>query len=83
MAVKAEQGENKIEFRYKTPGLREGLMISISGVILLAAYLFIMRKNKISGGHVHFYDYDDPQTMRLQEIYESRLCSGKENTKKE
>ncbi len=82
MAVKAEQGENKIEFRYKTPGLKEGLMISLSGIMLLGLYLFLMRKNKAGGGHVHFYDYDDPQPLKLQSIYEENLCSGRENSQK-
>ena len=47
MAVKAEAGENNIVFRYETPGLKYGIIISISGIALLLGYLvicFIIKK---------------------------------------
>ena len=44
MAVPVEAGESKIIFRYETPGLKTGLIISAAGLVLLAAYIFIMKK---------------------------------------
>jgi uncharacterized membrane protein YfhO len=50
MAVRAELGENEIEFSYETPGLKLGLLLSGIGVVLLAilfAFEFISaKKNK-------------------------------------
>ena len=45
MAVFAPQGENiEIVFKYKTPGLALGIMISGTGVILFVIYLVIFKK---------------------------------------
>lgn len=61
MAVLCQPGENKIEFRYMTPGLKEGLIAS--GVSFAIAAVFIMwdklpvlmRKRKKKAG----LDYGD------------------------
>ncbi len=44
MAVPVEAGENIITFSYETPGLRVGALVSLTGVILLGAYLLICRR---------------------------------------
>lgn len=72
MAVKAEAGENKIEFRYETPGLKEGAVITLCGIVLLAFYLFITRKAKRDGGFVHYYDYEPSDPIDFQKNYENR-----------
>lgn len=71
MAVKAEQGENKIEFRYRTPGLAAGGIISLAGIGIFAVYMLLTRKNKRDGGHTYYYDYDK-ETVMLHEEYQLR-----------
>lgn len=61
MAVKADAGRNTIVFRYRTPYLTEGLIISAASILMLAAYLLICRFSRHRDGfypHRHFYDYD-------------------------
>ena len=57
MAVKADAGENTIEFRYETPGLKIGIVISIIGLICLGAYIVVFRKKKNNeSGFSHCYE---------------------------
>lgn len=53
MAVKADAGENTIEFRYETPGLKIGIVISIIGLICLGAYIVVFRKKKNNESGFH------------------------------
>ncbi len=47
MAVFCQAGQNKIRFNYMTPGLKEGLIVSIAGVLILILYIiFNVRKRK-------------------------------------
>ena len=46
MAVPIKEGENRIEFSYHTPGLREGCAMSLGALIVLPIYLFIFRRKK-------------------------------------
>ena len=67
MAVKAEVGENIIEFNYEPDGLRVGLYISICGVLLLIVYLIIAKRfnHKELSTHTHYYDYSDSSEISL------------------
>ena len=77
MAVKANQGENSIVFSYRTPGLYEGAAISCGGILLLAAYLFITRKNKNdTSGHTHYYDYCSTEKISAANAYQNNLMGG-------
>ena len=59
MAVRADAGNNTIVFRYRTPGLSAGAMISLAGIILLAAYIAAGRFfGKGSGEAPRKYCYD-------------------------
>lgn len=61
MAVKADAGESKIVFRYRTPGLVAGTILTVIGLLLLAGYIIISRlffKNDKEYGHTHFYGYN-------------------------
>lgn len=44
MAIKAKKGENKIEFKYETPGLRLGFYIFLLSLSFFVLYLFLTRK---------------------------------------
>ncbi|SFW53999.1 YfhO family protein [Ruminococcus flavefaciens] len=60
MAVKAESGNNTIVFRYETPGLKYGFIISVSALAALVLYLLICRRfrgKEKEYGTAHTYDY--------------------------
>jgi uncharacterized membrane protein YfhO len=67
MAVRAEAGDNTIIFRYKTPGLHTGALISLAGITLLAAYLLACRLTRRKDGditpHTHYYDYSSCEKL--------------------
>jgi hypothetical protein len=46
MAVPIKEGENRIEFSYHTPGLREGCVMSAGALFVICVYLFLTRKKK-------------------------------------
>lgn len=46
MAVLAPKGSNTIEFKYETPGLKIGMIISISALVITTAYMIILKKKK-------------------------------------
>lgn len=70
MAVYAEAGMNNIEFKYQTPGLVPGGIISIFSVIILAAYMvYFRRSQKIKA----------ERELLLNEYY-SKKSSEPENT---
>ena len=72
MAVKGETGDNTIIFRYKTPGLKIGVLLTISGAVILAAYILICRKNKNDNDvpkHTHCYGYTSVSKIKASEDY--------------
>ena len=48
MAIPLEAGDHQIELRYATPGMREGLIMTLAGVIVLILLCF--RRNKSTRG---------------------------------
>ncbi len=76
MAVKAYAGENEIIFRYRTPGLTAGIIITAVGILLLVGYIIICHIffKGIDPGHTHFYDYNPYTAHAASKKYcESRL----------
>lgn len=72
MAVKADEGENIITFKYRTPMLFEGAIISISGAVLLIIFVLICRKGDKKQKFIkitHFYDYNSCQKITAEEEY--------------
>ncbi|WP_295071503.1 YfhO family protein, partial [Ruminococcus sp.] len=72
MAVKADAGDNKIEFRYETPGFRTGACISLGAGGVLIVYLLIMRlfdKKRRFKRFTHSYDYSSLEKVSASEIY--------------
>lgn len=47
-AVAVEKGENSIEFTYNTPGLKEGIIISILSISLWGIYMIINKKKRFT-----------------------------------
>ncbi len=54
MAVECEEGFNEIEFKYETPGLKFGALVSLGGILLLLVYLFISKKLKQRASYKFF-----------------------------
>ncbi|MCM1507568.1 MAG: YfhO family protein [Ruminococcus flavefaciens] len=75
MAVKGETGKNKIVFRYRTPALTAGMIISISGIVILAVYMIICtRKRRIDNYKItHCYDYDSCHRIKAHSDYCNEL----------
>ncbi len=46
MAVRVPAGEAEIRFDYHTPGLKNGAIVSLCGLVILGCYLFINKKTK-------------------------------------
>ena len=49
MAVPIKEGENRIEFSYHTPGLREGCIMSAGALFVICVYLIWAKKKKANG----------------------------------
>ncbi len=80
MAVRAEKGSNTIVFRYRTPYLREGVIISCISTAVLAVYVLISRRKRSKGDyadHRHFYDYSSCEKIKAAQEY----CDSLFNTK--
>ena len=72
MAVKADAGKNKIIFRYRTPGLTAGMIITFSGIAILLIYIVICHKFRRKNDYYnisHFYDYNSCHTIKAHNHY--------------
>lgn len=72
MAVKAEAGDNTIVFRYRTPYLREGIIISLGALLILLGYLIISRIKRREPDIYdisHSYDYDSVCGVAPSRLY--------------
>ena len=77
IAVRAEKGDNTIVFRYRTPALNAGILISISGILILAVYIIVYRgKNKNDSYRIsHYYDYDSYHRISAHDDYCKNLIN--------
>ena len=81
MAVRAETGKNNIVFRYRTPYLREGIIISVCAAAVLILYLLLYRKK--SGKNEpypfrHSYGYTSCQKIKTAQEHCDSLFNKKE-----
>ena len=70
MAVPVSEGHSSIVFRYHTPWLREGAVLSIIAAVVLAVYIVVCRKKGIPeeiADHKHYYDYDSTARFKRQQ----------------
>ena len=74
-AIRVPAGESQISFTYETPGLKYGIIASIAGIVLLAAYIlyfkFIKRKNGRS--YVHLYGQNQVEGIKAHRSYIGQL----------
>lgn len=74
MAVKVDAGDNIITFKYKTPGLFTGFIISIVGAAGLLMLVLITKKGKnTTVNHKHFYDYNSTEKISAASSYADML----------
>ena len=74
MAVKADAGNNVITFKYRTPGLFIGFVISIVGAAGLLILVLITKKGKnTTVNHKHFYDYNSTEKISAASNYADML----------
>ena len=74
MAVYCGKGSNRIEFRYRTPGLKEGAAVSLGGVGALLLYLLIgallsVGKTRTVYRRKYCYDYVSAEPMQENQLY--------------
>ena len=84
MAVPADAGDNTIIFRYKTPFLTMGIIISLCGAGLLAVYIIICHINRNKGDqrrHTHYYDYTSYDRIKACEVYNNSFTDNSSEAK--
>ncbi|MDE6035888.1 MAG: YfhO family protein [Ruminococcus sp.] len=80
MAVKADTGYNEIVFRYRTPFLTAGTIISITGILILAVYIIVCRKKYVKEYNItHSYDYNAYHTIQAHDDYCDTLMNNGKN----
>ena len=78
MAVKADSGYNKIVFRYRTPALTTGTIISIAGIMILVVYMFVCRRKSGKEYNIaHTYDYNSEHTIKAHDDYCDTLINNR------
>ncbi|MDE5771431.1 MAG: YfhO family protein [Ruminococcus sp.] len=80
MAVKAEAGQNIITFRYRTPAITSGMIITFSGIAGLAIYLLICHKVRRKNANYnisHYYDYKSCHKINAHTQYCENLIRKK------
>lgn len=78
MAVKADSGYNKIVFRYRTPALDTGIIISIAGILILVVYMFVFSKKSGNEYNItHSYDYNSDHTIKAHDDYCDSLINDR------
>ena len=80
MAVRGESGKNTIIFHYESPGLKHGLIISVSALAVLILYILICRRfrgKEKEYGITHTYDYvSQGDSMSTKEFYDVVIGEG-------
>lgn len=70
MAVRADTGENTIVFRYETPYLRIGIIISLCSAAVLVIYVLIFRRKRGGLSNMkHYYDYTSCEKIQAAQQY--------------
>lgn len=74
-AVRVPAGVCDIVFKYRTPGLTLGIILSIAGVVLLCAYMYYLVKVKGDRAkpYVHLYPYDQVDGVKAHSTYIRQL----------
>lgn len=86
MAVRVPKGEHSIEFKYMTPGLETGVMISITGAVVTAVYLLIVFILKRKNREKWKCEYPEGEELMLEAVKNEMIIeylSGEDLEKKQ
>ncbi len=75
--IRVPSGAAEITFRYKTPGLTIGMISTIAGVLLWAAYVVIFRiiRREKPLPYVHLYDQNQSEGVKAHRLYVDALTN--------
>lgn len=75
MAIRVPAGVSEISFVYHTPGGKLGVVCTIVGGILIAAYIlyFALIKRRRVNSYVHMYDQDQVSSVKAHDSYIGQL----------
>lgn len=90
MAVRVPQGLQEISFTYRTPGLTMGIIFTVAGAVLLAAYIvyFAAFRRYKPKAYVHLYEQNQVNGVKAHDTYIVQLtrqisdCPEKGNARK-
>ena len=75
IGIRVPAGECDIEFTYETPGIKYGLIATIIGILMFAAYIalmyFVLKEKPIR--YAHLYDQEQTEGISAHKTYISRL----------
>ena len=87
IAVRAESGKNTIVFHYETPGLKYGIIISVSALAVLVLYLLICRRfrgKEKEYGIAHTYDYvSQGDASATEDFYDAVIADAEKASEAE
>ena len=69
--IRVPEGICEISFEYETPGLKYGVIATIIGILLLAAYFvfFVIIRRERGFSYVHLYDQDQVDGVKAHKSY--------------
>ena len=75
MAVKVPAGYHEVVFTYRTPGLTMGIIFTIVGAVLIAAYIvyFVRFSRHKPRPYAHLYPQDQVEGVKAHSTYISQL----------
>lgn len=79
MAVKIGKGQNKVEFKYKTPMMKSGIIISIIALVILIIYVFVSRSLEKMLSEPPVYPEGDELIEKWKEYENTELSAITEN----
>ncbi|MGN1120080.1 MAG: YfhO family protein, partial [Oscillospiraceae bacterium] len=75
MAIRVPAGVQEIEFTYRTPGLTLGIILTIVGILLTAAYILFFRfvVRKPANPYAHLYGQQQVEGVKAHSSYIAQL----------
>lgn len=69
--IRVPEGICEISFEYETPGMKYGVIATIAGILLLAAYfvIFVIVRREKGFSYVHLYDQDRVDGVKAHNSY--------------
>ncbi len=73
--IRVPEGVCEISFEYETPGLKYGIIATVTGIVLLGLYVvvFVVWKRERGFSYVHLYELDLVDGVKAHKSYINRL----------